>query len=226
MIEKRLIDFAKEASVENKCALDEIPPLTRITGELKLARKIHIGRHRVFYTGFHTQCSYQAFYIKKYKKTGVNDEDDKRFQKALLKAMQELFGPRSGQGMALCTGRACFKYGLKAYGAELGWFESQFRLRPPVARINAGLHVLARVLRPATVTEICIDADKYHTLWQMAPAVHAAASSVSACHLVTGVLQEFLYWAGGGKYYPIEEKTCILNGAAACLLTLDKHPLD
>jgi hypothetical protein len=89
MIEKRLINFAKEASVENKGALDEISPLTRITGELKLARKIQIGRHRVFYTGFHTQCSYHAFYIKEFKKTGVNDEDDKRFQKALFKAMQE-----------------------------------------------------------------------------------------------------------------------------------------
>jgi hypothetical protein len=89
MIQKRLSEFAKDASVENKGALDNIPPLTRFTGELKLARKIHIGRHRVFYIGFHTQCSYQAFYIKEYKKTGVNDEDDKRFQKALLKAMQE-----------------------------------------------------------------------------------------------------------------------------------------
>ena len=61
MIENRLIHFSEEASVENSGALD-MAPLTRFTGELKFARKKQIGRHRVYYTGFHTQCSYHAFH--------------------------------------------------------------------------------------------------------------------------------------------------------------------
>jgi hypothetical protein len=146
----------------------------------------------------------------------------------LLKAMQELYGPRAGCGMALCTGRACFKYGLKTFGAELGWFDMPFRLRPPAARITAGLDTIAQMIRPIIAAEIRIDQDRYHTLWYMQPGALGAGDDpgTSACHLVTGVLQEFLYWAGGGKYYPIEEKTCILNGASACLLSIDKHPLD
>jgi len=87
MIVKRLSHFAEEASLENRGALDISPP-TRFTGDLKPVKKIRIGRHRVYYTGSHTQCTYNAVHIKKFKKSGVDDEDDKRFQKALIKAMQ------------------------------------------------------------------------------------------------------------------------------------------
>ena len=88
MIEKRLIQFAQEASIAVSGGLD-IAPMKRMPSDLQDARKITIGRHRVYYTGHHTQCSYTSFFIKEFKKTGVNDEDDSRFQKALIRAKGE-----------------------------------------------------------------------------------------------------------------------------------------
>ncbi|MCK5428822.1 MAG: 4-vinyl reductase, partial [Anaerolineales bacterium] len=35
-------------------------------------------------------------------------------------ALVELHGPNGGRGLALRTGRACFKYGLQEYGPILG----------------------------------------------------------------------------------------------------------
>ena len=61
--------------------------MKRMPPDLREARKITIGRHRVYYTGHHTQCAYLSFFIKEFKKTGVNDEDDVRFQKILVKAI-------------------------------------------------------------------------------------------------------------------------------------------
>jgi hypothetical protein len=88
MIEKRLIEFAKSASITISGALD-IPPLKRMPPELKETKKITIGRHRVYYHGHHSQCNYTSFYIKKFKKSGVNDEDDTRFQKILTRAIRD-----------------------------------------------------------------------------------------------------------------------------------------
>ena len=84
MIEKRMIAFAKEASVEKSGALD-ISTLKRMPEELKDLRKWTIGRHRVYYVGHHTRCNYRIIHIKSFKKTGVDDENDKHFQNALAK---------------------------------------------------------------------------------------------------------------------------------------------
>jgi hypothetical protein len=86
MIERRLVQFAREASIDVRSGLD-IAPIKRMPPNLREARKITIGRHRVYYTGHHTQCSYTTFFIKEFKKTGVNDEDDIRFQKILIRAI-------------------------------------------------------------------------------------------------------------------------------------------
>ena len=89
MIEQRLANFAKDASPQHKGALDGYL-MKRMPSELKGIRKKRIGRHRVYYYGHHTQCCYNSFYIKVFKKKGVNDEDNKRFQKILIKAKNDL----------------------------------------------------------------------------------------------------------------------------------------
>lgn len=90
MIEKRLYNFAKESSVQNPSILDSPQCNTRrMPRDLKNVRKISIGRHRIYFTGHHTQCSYKAFYIKMFKRSGENDEDDRRFQNILGSAICE-----------------------------------------------------------------------------------------------------------------------------------------
>lgn len=92
MIERRLFQFASEANVHRSGGLDS-PALTwkRRPQELRdaNARKISIGRHRVYFNGSHKQCAYSAFYIKSFKKKGVDDEDDPRHQERLISAAGE-----------------------------------------------------------------------------------------------------------------------------------------
>ena len=84
MIEARLYNFAKESTVEKPSMLDSTKcHIRRMPRDLRNIRKITIGRHRVYFTGHHTQCSYTAFYIKMFKRSGENDEDNQRFQRIL-----------------------------------------------------------------------------------------------------------------------------------------------
>jgi predicted hydrocarbon binding protein len=41
-----------------------------------------------------------------------------------------------------------------------------------------------------------------------------------------GLLQEALYWVSSGKFYNIEELDCIAKGDKACVIAIDKQPLD
>lgn len=90
MVERRLFQFANEANIDSSGGLDN-PALVmkRMPEELRDVRKIRIGYHRVYFTGSHRHCAYRAFYIKPFKKTGVNDEDDRKHQRKLSAALRE-----------------------------------------------------------------------------------------------------------------------------------------
>lgn len=90
MIEKRLFQMADGADVTKAGGLDNPALLLKYMPEdLSGVRHITIGRHRVYFLGYHTQCRYRAFYIKEFKRSGVDDDGSKSFQKKLRAALGE-----------------------------------------------------------------------------------------------------------------------------------------
>jgi hypothetical protein len=89
IIENRLKHLAANSQLGQPGFLD-LPNhhMTGMPAALKAMRRIHIGRHRVFYTGQYSQCSFTVFYIKSFKQTGVKDENDQTFQGQLQNAMK------------------------------------------------------------------------------------------------------------------------------------------
>jgi hypothetical protein len=88
--EKRVFRLADEAKTDISGALDLTScHMKRMPQDLREIRKTTIGRHRLFFTGYHTQCRYVAFYLKLFKQYGVNDEDDKAFQNILRRALED-----------------------------------------------------------------------------------------------------------------------------------------
>lgn len=82
-VEDKLKRLATEANTTQSGALDTPDCLLHgkgWSGDLANVRRKRVGRHRVFFVGHHTRCSYQTLYIKMYKKKGVEDENDASFQ--------------------------------------------------------------------------------------------------------------------------------------------------
>ncbi|MEK6410804.1 MAG: hypothetical protein AABN34_28100 [Acidobacteriota bacterium] len=95
LIEKKLFTFADAASATESGPLDESGcHLKGLAADLKPVRRRRIGHHRVFFAGYHTQCLYWTFYIKKHKKKGVDDELDPAFQDKLRAALGDTAQPR------------------------------------------------------------------------------------------------------------------------------------
>ena len=89
-LEEKLFRFADEASVEQSSVLDGTDcHMHGMPDDLKDVRRKRFGRHRVFWTGQHTQCSFNVFYIKAFKKKGTEDEHDKAFKKKLAGTLSE-----------------------------------------------------------------------------------------------------------------------------------------
>jgi predicted hydrocarbon binding protein len=58
------------------------------------------------------------------------------------------------------------------------------------------------------------------------PACRERTSNEPDCHILAGILQETLSWAGGGRVYRVRELECSAAGAPACLFQIDKKPLE
>lgn len=94
-VEKKLFTLANVASSTTAGPFDETTcHIKGMAPDLKLVRRRRIGNHRVFYTGYHTQCSYWTFYIKQNKRKGVDDELDPPFQDKLRAALRDTATPR------------------------------------------------------------------------------------------------------------------------------------
>lgn len=84
-ITDRLVRMAHGANPHVSGLLDTTDThIKRMPEDLREVRKRKIGRHRIYYIGHHTQCSYTILFVKTFKKTGVDDDDDNGFQQKLI----------------------------------------------------------------------------------------------------------------------------------------------
>ncbi len=147
---------------------------------------------------------------------------------AIQKALEARHGPRSGRGLALCAGRSSFNYGLRDFGGALGLLRPDFRLLPSTARIPAGLRRLAGFLSEAGDLEIHLEETPGHYTWviERCPICSERRAGEGACLLLAGFVQEYLYWASGGRFYQVVQSECAPSGAPACRIAADKQALD
>ncbi len=143
-------------------------------------------------------------------------------------ALEQLYGPRGGRGVALRTGRACFRHGLREFGSLIGVTELAFRLKPQEIRLRDGAASFAQVFNKFSDQRVRIDETPAHFLWiiERCPVCWERHTIEPACHLAVGLLQEALHWASGGKYFNIEEVQCVARGDQQCLIQVDKQPTE
>jgi hypothetical protein len=147
---------------------------------------------------------------------------------ALHTLLQEDYGLRGGQGAALRLGRASFRGAIRAWAPAAGLDGVEFRLLPSPRRIRAVLSALGALLGGPLGAQVALTEDAVSWTWRVdyCPACRARVSSGPDCHLLTGMLQEALTWAGAGRAYRVRETECCAAGSAACLFLIDKKPLD
>lgn len=145
----------------------------------------------------------------------------------LLGTLEQAYGPRGGRGLALRTGRASFKYGLKEYGSMLGLTEVAFRLLPLSTKLRVGARSFAELFNKHTDQRVRVEETDNTIFWHIerCPLCWERKEDEPICHLAVGLLQEALYWLSGGKVFNVEETACIARGDSNCTILVYKTPL-
>ncbi len=147
---------------------------------------------------------------------------------ALQQSLEAMYGPRGARGLALRAGRACFKYGIREFGPVLGIADLAFRLLPLGMKLKVGFEVFAETFNKFSdqVVRLGEERDRFRWIIDRCPVCWGRQTDEPCCHLAVGILQEGLYWVSGGKSFLVEETACIANGDKACVIVIEKRPLD
>jgi predicted hydrocarbon binding protein len=147
---------------------------------------------------------------------------------SIHQALDTMYGPRAGRGLALRAGRACFKHGLHEFGSILGVSDLAFRLLPLKMKIKVSVEAFADLFNNYSDQVVWVEEKPDEFFWhtERCPACWGRVTDSPCCQLTVGLLQETLFWVSGGKYFMVEETSCIAQGDQTCTIHLSRQPLE
>ncbi|NPA30969.1 MAG: 4-vinyl reductase [Chloroflexi bacterium] len=148
---------------------------------------------------------------------------------ALNLALEEMYGPRGGRGLALRAGRAAFSEGLRGFGALAGVGDLAFKVLPLKTKLTIGLKAMAQIFSGFSdqVTTVEEKDDVFVYTIHRCPVCwgRANTSDRPVCYMALGLLQEGLKWVSGGKEFRVNESKCIAKGDDVCEFIIQKEPI-
>jgi len=170
--------------------------------------------------------------LSNYIDTYPPDNLDKGFDfselSAIGTALEEMYGPRGGRGLALRAGRATFSDALKNFGALAGVADLAFVVLPLHAKLRIGVPAMAKIFSQlsdqlSTVEEK--DNEYLYTIHKCPCCWGRHNADKPVCFIATGLLQEGLKWVSGGNEFRVNESKCVAVGDDVCEFVIQKEPI-
>jgi predicted hydrocarbon binding protein len=153
-------------------------------------------------------------YIENYPADNLDKGFDFAELSAIGVALEEMYGPRGGRGLALRAGRATFADALKNFGA--------------LSKLRIGLPAVAKIFsqlsdQHSTVEEK--DSEIIYTIHKCPVCWGRTNADKPVCYIATGLLQEALKWVSGGNEFRVNESKCVAVGDSVCEFVIQKEPI-
>jgi hypothetical protein len=162
-----------------------------------------------------------------YPPDNLHREFDFADYSALSGALEEMYGPRGGRGLALRAGRASFAQGLRHFGALAGAGDLAFKVLPMTTKLKIGIPAMAKIFSQVSDQKSWVEETPTEYIYYMAPCpvCWGRKSDKPMCHAGAGLLQEGLRWVSGGHEFRVQEAKCVGCGDDACVLHVQKEPI-
>jgi hypothetical protein len=143
-------------------------------------------------------------------------------------ALEELYGPRGGRGLALRAGRATFTNALKNFGALVGVGDLAFKVLPLTAKLRIGIPAMAKVFTTTSdqLSTVVDKGDHYLYTIHRCPVCWGRKTDKPACFMATGLLLAGGKWISGGMDFKITQVTAKSAGDPTCDFVIDKEPIN
>ncbi len=143
-------------------------------------------------------------------------------------ALEEMYGPRGGRGLALRAGRATFADSLKNFGALAGVGDLAFKVLPLQAKLRIGLPAMAKIFSQVSDQETTVeerDTEFVYTIHKCPVCWGRHDETKPVCFIAVGLLQEGLRWVSGGNEFRVNESKCHAMGDDVCEFIIQKEPV-
>jgi len=146
---------------------------------------------------------------------------------AINQALEDIYGPRGGRGLALRAGRASFDQGLRDFGPVVGVADRAFKLLPLPIRLNVGLRAMAKTFTQFSdqISRVEEHPDHFLYIIERCPVCWGRRADRPICYAAVGLLEAGILW-GTGHHYKVVEKSCVAMGDPTCTFEISKQPLD
>jgi predicted hydrocarbon binding protein len=147
---------------------------------------------------------------------------------AINQALEEIYGPRGGRGLALRAGRVTFADSLKNFGALAGAGDLAFKILPLNAKMRIGVPSMARIFTQVSdqhSTSKEIEGEIVYTIHRCPVCWGRHDLDKPVCFIAVGLLQEGLKWLSGGNEFRVNESKCVSMGDEVCEFVIQKIPV-
>ena len=147
---------------------------------------------------------------------------------SLFLALEEMYGPRGGRGLALRAGRATFADGLKTFGAMAGAADLAFKVLPLQSKLRIGGPAMCKIFSTVSDQHSTWEEydNEYNYVIHRCPCCWGRSNlEKPVCFMATGLIQEGLKWVSGGHEFRVNESECVAMGADVCRFVIQKEPI-
>lgn len=167
-------------------------------------------------------------YIDSYPPDNLEKQFDFADVSSMNVALEEMYGPRGGRGLALRAGRATFADALRNFGALAGAGDLAFKVLPLQAKMRIGIPAMAKIFSQvsdqlSTVEER--ENEFVYTIHKCPVCWGRSGVDKPVCFIAVGLLQEGLKWVSGGNEFRVNESKCLALGDDVCEFIIQKEPI-
>jgi hypothetical protein len=167
-------------------------------------------------------------YLNEYPPDNLEKGFDFSDYTALMVALEDMYGPRGGRGLALRAGRAVFAGGLRAFGALAGVGDLAFKVLPMNAKLKIGVPAMANIFSQFSdqISNVYEEgSDRIVYTMERCALCWNRKSDKPVCYMGQGLLQEGLRWVSGGHEFKVDMATCIAKGDDMGRYVIYKEPI-
>ena len=147
---------------------------------------------------------------------------------AINQALEEMYGPRGGRGLALRAGRATFADSLRNFGALAGAGDLAFKVLPLHAKMRIGLPAMAKIFSQVSDQKTSVEEHEnefIYTIHRCPVCWGRNGADKPVCFIAVGLLQEGLKWLSGGNEFRVNESKCFAVNDDVCEFVIQKTPI-
>jgi predicted hydrocarbon binding protein len=167
-------------------------------------------------------------YIDNYPPDNLEKSFDFADVSSINIALEEMYGPRGGRGLALRAGRSTFADALKNFGALAGAGDLAFKVLPLQAKMRIGIPAMAKIFTQVSDQHSTVEEHEnefVYTIHKCPVCWGRSGVDKPACFIAVGLLQEGLKWVSGGNEFRVNESKCIAIGDTVCEFIVQKEPI-